>query len=46
MGLVMMVMLLYNDVVYDVALAEIVSRKKMGTSWMYYVHFVDCKCIT
>ena len=25
------------------ALAEIVSKKKMATSWLYYVHYVDCK---
>jgi len=25
------------------ALAEIVSKKKMSTSWLYYVHYVDCK---
>jgi len=46
MGSVMVTIILYNDMVYDVALAEIVSRKKITTSWMYYVHFVDCKCIT
>ena len=34
-----------NNVLYGnhVALAEIVSRKKVATTWMYYVHYVDCK---
>ena len=28
---------------HDNTTAEIVSRKKTATSWMYYVHYVECK---
>lgn len=33
----------HNDEGAEWALAEIVSRKKVATTWMYYVHYVDCK---
>ena len=32
-----------NDDVVTIATAEIVSRKKTATSWMYYVHYVECE---
>ena len=38
------ILLCYTDMV-TIATAEIVSRKKMATSWMYYVHYVECKWI-